>query len=63
MAGVDLATLAALWGHTTIQMTMRYVHPAEDHKREAVGKLENFKFTEARKLVEKVKESLQFPLQ
>jgi integrase len=27
MAGVDLPTLGALLGHTTIQMTMRYVHP------------------------------------
>jgi integrase len=53
MAGVDLATLAALLGHTSIQMTMRYVHPAEEHKREAVSKLENFKMAEALKLAEK----------
>ncbi len=63
MAGVDLPTLAALLGHKTIQMTMRCVHPAEEHKREAVGKLENFKFNEAKKLSERVKGSLQFPLQ
>jgi integrase len=42
MAGVDLPTLAALLGHTNIQMSMRYVHPAEEHKKEAVGKLENY---------------------
>ena len=53
MAGVDLPTLAALLGHTSIQMTMRYVHPAEKHKREAVNKLESFKITEAVKLAEK----------
>jgi integrase len=53
MAGVDLPTLAALLGHTSIQMTMRYVHPAEEHKREAVNKLESFKITEAVKLAEK----------
>jgi Phage integrase family len=53
MAGVDLPTLAALLGHTSIQMTMRYVHPAEEHKREAVGKLENFKIAEAMRLAEK----------
>jgi integrase len=47
MAGVDLPTLAALLGHTSIQMTMRYVHPAEEHKREAAGKFENYKATEA----------------
>ncbi|MCZ6905071.1 MAG: tyrosine-type recombinase/integrase [Acidobacteria bacterium] len=63
MGGVDLPTLAALLGHTSISMTMRYVHPAEEHKREAVGKLENFKFAEARKLAERVRGSLQFPLQ
>jgi integrase len=43
MAGVDLPTLGAMLGHTTIQMTMRYVHPAEEHKREAAAKIENFK--------------------
>jgi integrase len=42
MAGVDLPTLAALLGHSTIQMTMRYVHPAEEHKREAAAKVEGF---------------------
>jgi integrase len=53
MAGVDLPTLAALLGHTNIQMTMRYVHPAEEHKREAAGKIENFKVLSAIKLAEK----------
>ena len=53
MAGVDLPTLAALLGHTSIQMTMRYVHPAEEHKREAAGKLENYKAAELLKFAEK----------
>ena len=53
MAGVDLPTLAALLGHTNIHMTMRYVHPAEEHKREAAGKIENFKVLSAIKLAEK----------
>src|SRR5580704_11040170 len=47
MAGVDLPTLAALLGHTSIQMTMRYVHPAEEHKREAASKIERFKTASA----------------
>lgn len=47
MAGVDLPTLAALLGHTSIQMTMRYVHPAEEHKREAAAKIERFKVASA----------------
>jgi integrase len=47
MAGVDLPTLAALLGHTSVQMTMRYVHPAEEHKREAAAKVEKFKTASA----------------
>jgi len=42
-AGVDLPTLSAILGHTSIQMTMRYVHPAEEQKRFAAGKLESFR--------------------
>jgi integrase len=53
MAGVDLPTIAALLGHTSIQMTTRYVRPAEEHKREATLKLESFKVTEAVKLAQK----------
>ncbi|HXX20928.1 MAG TPA: tyrosine-type recombinase/integrase [Candidatus Acidoferrum sp.] len=53
MAGVDLPTLAALLGHTSIQMTMRYVHPAEEHKKEAATKLENYKAAEILKFAEK----------
>jgi integrase len=47
MAGVDLPTLSALLGHTSVQMTIRYVHPAEEHKREATAKLEKFKTASA----------------
>ena len=53
MAGVDLPTLAALLGHTSILMTMRYVHPAEAHKKEASGKIEIYKAAEAMKLAAK----------
>lgn len=42
MAGVDLVTLAALLGHSRVQMVMRYAHPIEEHKVEAMQKLENF---------------------
>jgi integrase len=41
--GVDLATLSTMLGHTSIQMTMRYVHPAEEQKKIAAGKLEVFR--------------------
>jgi hypothetical protein len=53
MAGADLPTLGALLGHTAIQMTMCYVYPAEEHKREAAGTIENFKAMSAIKLTEK----------
>jgi integrase len=42
MAGVDLATLKELMGHSHISITMKYVHPTPEHKREAVNKLEHF---------------------
>jgi site-specific recombinase XerD len=53
MAAVDLPTLAALLGHTSIQMTMRYVHSAEEHKREAAGKFKNYEAFSAMKLAER----------
>jgi integrase len=43
-AGVDLRTLSAILGHTSMQMTMRFVHPAEEQKRFAAGKVETFRF-------------------
>jgi integrase len=42
MAGVDLATLKELMGHSDISTTMRYVHPTPEHKQEALRKLERF---------------------
>ena len=42
-AGADLPTLSALLGHTSIQMTMRYVHPAAEQKRLAIEKFEKFR--------------------
>ena len=42
-AGVDLPTLSAILGHTSIQMTMRYVHSAAEQKRLAMEKFEKFR--------------------
>jgi integrase len=37
-AGVDLATLAAILGHSSIRIVQRYVHPTADHKKAAMAK-------------------------
>jgi len=42
MAGVDLPTLKELMGHSHISLTMRYVHPTPEHKRQAIRKLETW---------------------
>ena len=39
-AGVDIRTVQELMGHKTLAMTMRYTHPAPEHKRAAVEKLQ-----------------------
>ncbi len=42
MAGVDLPTLKELMGHSSITLTMRYVHPTPAHKKEAIEKLKDW---------------------
>jgi len=58
MAGVDLATLKELMGHSSITTTMRYVHPTPEHKRKAAEKLEQFNVEQLFAQVE-IGESLQ----
>jgi integrase len=41
-SGVDLVTLAAMLGHSKINMVMRYAHPTEEHQREAVQKRQRY---------------------
>jgi integrase len=41
-AGIDLVTLAALLGHSKIQMVLRYAHPTQEHQIKAMEKLEQF---------------------
>ena len=53
MAGVDLATLKELMGHSNISITMRYVHPTPEHKQAALRKLERFNVEQAFALHEK----------
>lgn len=44
IAGVDLVTLAALLGHSKINMVLRYAHPTEEHKFAAIKKMANTNF-------------------
>jgi integrase len=41
-AGIDLVTLAALLGHSKIQMVLRYAHPTQQHQTQAVERFERF---------------------
>jgi integrase len=42
MKGVDLPTVKELMGHKHINMTLRYTHLANSHKKDAVSKLESY---------------------
>jgi hypothetical protein len=42
MSGIDLVTLAAMLGHSRIQMVLRYVHPTQEHQTKAMERLERF---------------------
>jgi integrase len=42
MSGIDLVTLAAMLGHSRIQMVLRYAHPTEAHQMNALVRLEAF---------------------
>jgi integrase len=41
-SGIDLVTLAAMLGHSRIQMVLRYAHPGEEHQAQAMTKFERF---------------------
>src|SRR5215831_6124483 len=47
---VDMTTLAALLGHSKLNMVMRYAHPQEKHQADAVNRLE--KANAAREIAE-----------
>ncbi|HEX4582038.1 MAG TPA: hypothetical protein VH139_08240, partial [Acidobacteriaceae bacterium] len=41
-AGIDLVTLAAMLGHSKINMVLRYAHPTQEHQTKAMEKMERF---------------------
>ena len=41
-AGTDLVTLAAMLGHSKIQMVLRYAHPTQEHQTKAMERFERF---------------------
>jgi integrase len=41
-AGVDLVTLAAMLGHSKIEMVLRYAHPTEQHQFAAMEKVQRY---------------------
>jgi len=47
--------------HTSLQMTMRYVHPAEEQKKLGTGKLEAFRIAEIVQAIEKSRGVTTFP--
>ncbi len=41
-AGIDLVTLAAMLGHSKINMVLRYAHPTQEHQTRAMDKMEQY---------------------
>lgn len=56
-SGIDLITLAAMMGHSRIQMVMRYAHPSQMHQASAMDKLEQF--NAAKESAEKARAKLE----
>lgn len=42
-AGVDPVTLAAMLGHSKINMVLRYAHPIEQHQAAAMNRMQQHK--------------------
>ena len=46
-SGVDLVVLASILGHSSLRMVMRYSHPSEAFKAEAIKRMEQVKGAKA----------------
>ena len=55
-AGIDLATVSKILGHSKIQVTMRYVHVLERHKEEAGRKMWAWREEEKKRTLQTVAE-------
>ncbi|HSK73732.1 MAG TPA: tyrosine-type recombinase/integrase [Pyrinomonadaceae bacterium] len=42
-SGMDLVVLASILGHSSLKMVMRYAHPSENSKADAIRKMEKAK--------------------
>ena len=63
-AGIDLVTLAAMLGHSKIDMVLRYAHPTAEHQANAMKRIEQF--SSGKQIAEYEQngsDSLQFSLQ
>jgi hypothetical protein len=54
-AGMDMPTLAALLGHSELNKVMRYAHPQEQQKADAMKRLEVFNAAKEIAEIEKAK--------
>ena len=54
-AGMDMPTLAALLGHSKLNMVMRYAHPQEQHQADAMKRMEVFNAAKEIAEIEKAK--------
>ncbi|MBA2735940.1 MAG: site-specific integrase, partial [Pyrinomonadaceae bacterium] len=49
--GVDLVTLASILGHASLRMVIRYAHPSETHKADAIKQMEMARINKKAKAV------------